>query len=174
MSEKKLLVVVDMQKDFITGSLGTAEAEAIVPAAVSKIKGWQGDTVYTMDTHGEDYLTTNEGKRLPVVHCVKGTSGWELDERIKEALDVKGAIAFEKPTFGSPKLAEYVRDGGYDEIELIGICTDICVISNAMLIKAFVPEKQISVDASCCAGVSPESHENALKAMAVCHIDILG
>ncbi len=169
----RLLVVVDMQKDFIDGALGTAQAQAIVPAAASLARAYQdaGDeVVFTLDTHGEDYLNTMEGKKLPVVHCVKGTPGWELDPRLA---DIPGR-RFEKGTFGSRRLADYVAAGDYDSVELAGLCTDICVISNAMLIKAAAPELPIRVAANCCAGVTPESHENALRAMGMCQIDVTG
>lgn len=166
----RLLVVVDMQKDFIDGALGTSEAVAIVPSVRRKIEGFDGEVVFTLDTHNADYMTTREGKNLPVEHCIKGTSGWELDENLKDLAE--GRRIFEKPTFGSCELAEFVKNGGYTEIELIGLCTDICVISNAMLIKASLPEADILVDAACCAGVTPESHENALSAMKMCQIEV--
>ncbi len=168
---KKLLVVVDMQRDFIDGSLGTEEARMIVPKVKEKIdlcqsQGW--DVAFTLDTHGEDYLNTQEGKRLPIAHCVAETDGWELCDELG---DVKGRY-FEKHTFGSTELGAYAARKGYEEIELVGLCTDICVISNAMLLKAYVPEALIRVDSSCCAGVTPESHERALEAMKACQIDI--
>ncbi len=167
----KLLVVVDMQKDFIDGALGTAEAQKIVPFVIDEIKNFDGDVVFTFDTHSSIYLETREGKNLPVPHCIKGTDGWKLDKDI-EPLAV-GKKCFYKPTFGSVELANFVADGDYTDITLIGLCTDICVISNAMLIKAYLPEVNISVKASCCAGVTPESHENALLAMKMCQIDII-
>lgn len=169
---KKLLVVVDMQKDFVNGALGTKEAEKIVPNVKRKIEEYEeaGDEiVFTLDTHQPSYLDTQEGKNLPVVHCVKETEGWELDNSLK---DFKGK-RFEKNTFGSTELAEYVKDKKYESIELIGLCTDICIISNALLIKAFLPEMPVLVDSSCCAGVTPKSHENALNAMKVCQIKIV-
>lgn len=167
---KKLLVVTDMQKDFIDGALGTAEAKAIVPAVCDKIKGFDGEVVFMKDTHSAIYLMTQEGKRLPVEHCIKGTEGWELNEEIKPLAENHRII--EKPTFGSVELANFIADGDYSSVELIGLCTDICVISNALIIKAFLPEMPISVDSSCCAGVTPESHENALSAMKMCQITI--
>lgn len=167
----KLLVVVDMQKDFIDGALGTAEAQKIVPFVIDEIKNFDGDVVFTFDTHSSIYLETREGKNLPVPHCIKGTDGWKLDKDI-EPLAV-GKKCFYKPTFGSVELANFVADCDYTDITLIGLCTDICVISNAMLIKAYLPEVNISVKASCCAGVTPESHENALSAMKMCQIDII-
>ena len=167
----KLLVVVDMQKDFVDGSLGTAEAVKIVPFVAEEIENFDGDVVFTLDTHSSIYLETQEGKNLPVPHCIKGTDGWRLDKAI-EPLSL-GRRIFEKPTFGSVELAEFVANGDYDDITLIGLCTDICVLSNAMLIKAFLPEVKVSVKASCCAGVTPESHENALSAMKMSQINII-
>ncbi len=168
---KKILVVVDMQKDFVDGALGTKEAVKIVPDVADKIKNFDGEVVFTLDTHKSEYLATAEGKKLPVEHCIKGTPGWELDSDIKKLS--ASCKVFEKPTFGSTDLAQYISDEGYDEIELVGLCTDICVISNALLIKAYLPEAKIIVDSSCCAGVTPESHENALSAMKMCQIDIV-
>ena len=167
----KVLIVIDMQNDFITGSLGTKEAQAIVGRAAEKCRAAKEageEIIFTQDTHHENYLETQEGKKLPVVHCIEDTEGWE----ICSALLPYAEICVEKPTFGSTMLPAMCED--YDEIELIGLCTDICVISNAMLLKAFYPEKRILVDASCCAGVTPESHENALKAMQMCQIEITG
>lgn len=169
----RLLVVVDMQKDFVDGALGSKEAQAIVPHVIDKIKAYQGagqEVVFTLDTHFDDYMDTMEGKKLPVIHCVKGTPGWELVEGLKEFEGKR----FEKATFGSRELADYAALGRYESVELVGLCTDICVISNAMLIKAVIPDTPIQVDASCCAGVTPQSHENALNAMKMCHIDIIG
>jgi len=169
----KVLAVIDMQNDFIDGALGTAEAVAIVPAVAEKIKEAKAsgcDVVFTRDTHEENYLSTMEGKKLPVVHCVRGTKGWELSDK----LDSIGCTIINKPTFGSYELAEFIAaDPRVDEVEIIGLCTDICVISNAMLIKAKLPEIKITVDPACCAGVTPQSHLNALEAMKMCHIDIL-
>lgn len=175
----KLLIVVDMQKDFIDGALGTKEATAIVPNVVEKIKKYQenGDTIiFTKDTHREDYMDTQEGKKLPVPHCIKGTDGFELCEEIKEMIEGTQYRVYEKETFGSSELAKDLAAGKYrdmEEITLVGLCTDICVISNAMICKTFLPEMPIQVDADCCAGVTPESHENALKAMDVCQIEIV-
>ena len=169
---KKLLVVVDMQKDFIDGSLGTKEAVAIVPNVAAKIRAYQDagqEVVFTYDTHSENYLDTQEGKKLPVVHCIKGTPGWELDEALQEFEGKK----FEKPTFGSTELGDWAKEQQFSGIELIGLCTDICVISNALLLKANLPETPVCVDSSCCAGVTPQSHQNALEAMKMCQIDIL-
>lgn len=169
---KRLLIVVDMQKDFIDGTLGTREAEAIVPNVKKKIEEYvaAGDEViFTLDTHEAAYLDTQEGKNLPVVHCVKGTEGWELALPLKEFQGKR----FEKNTFGSADLGEYVKGREYESIELVGLCTDICVISNALLVKAFLPETPILVDSSCCAGVTPESHGNALNAMKMCQIKVV-
>lgn len=168
----KLLIVVDMQKDFIDGALGTSQAVAIVPKVREKIEAYRaaGDMViFTRDTHGENYLTTQEGRNLPVVHCVKGTPGWG----IAAELPVGDSAVVDKPTFGSVSLAHRVaRLEGLEAIELVGLCTDICVISNALLLKATLPELPISVDAACCAGVTPESHQNALAAMKMCQIAV--
>lgn len=168
----KLLIVVDMQKDFIDGALGTAEAVAIVPAVAEKIAQYRaaGDMViFTRDTHTADYLNTQEGRNLPVTHCVQGTPGWEICDR----LPVEDSPVVDKPTFGSTRLAHMVsRLEGLEAMELVGLCTDICVISNALLLKAALPEVPISVDAACCAGVTPQSHENALNAMKMCQISI--
>lgn len=171
----KLLVVVDMQKDFIDGALGTAEAVAILPAVEAKIAGWDGDIVCTLDTHDADYLSSAEGKKLPVSHCIKGTDGWQIHERIKTALDATGKDVpmIEKPTFGSMALVEDIALKGYTHIEFVGLCTDICVISNVMITKAALPEATLVVDAACCAGVTPDSHRNALSAMAMCQVDIV-
>lgn len=172
---KRLLVVVDMQKDFIDGALGTAEAVKIVDNVARKIKEFDGDIVYTMDTHTEDYLSTNEGRRLPVRHCITGSDGWQLNGVIEDALKSRGAYEkrYMKNTFGSTLLAEdLAKEYALEEIVLVGLCTDICVISNALLLKAFMPEIKITVDGSCCAGVTPESHENALAAMKMCQIDV--
>lgn len=169
----KILVVVDMQNDFITGALGTKEAEGIVPCVVEKIRSFEGEVLYTMDTHSEDYLKTEEGKHLPVKHCIRETNGWKLQPDILNCCQEKGAKAFEKNTFGCLTLATYVKEQKeIEQIELVGLCTDICVISNAMILKAAVPEVPIVVDAACCAGVTKESHTNALHAMSMCQIKI--
>ena len=175
----KVLVVVDMQNDFIDGSLGTKEAQAIVPGVVEKIRNFDGKVIATRDTHGEDYLNSAEGKQLPVVHCVKGTEGWQIRPEVEAAVREKtGSRILDKPTFGSVQLGEDVRnlnetDDPVEEITLIGLCTDICVISNALLLKAYLPEVPIRVEASCCAGVTQESHEQALGAMKMCQITII-
>jgi nicotinamidase-related amidase len=175
----KLLVVVDMQNDFIAGVLGTKEAEQIVEAVVNKLKLYEenGDSIiFTRDTHAKEYLETQEGRNLPVKHCVKGTKGWEINQSIEKACEISKYKSYEKVTFGSSELAKDIMNGVYqniNEIELVGLCTDICVISNALLIKAFLPEVPITVDAKCCAGVTPESHRNALEAMKVCQVNVV-
>ncbi|MCL1803886.1 MAG: cysteine hydrolase [Eubacteriaceae bacterium] len=170
----KFLVIVDMQKDFITGSLGSSQAVEIVSNVAAKIEGFDGECLFTFDTHNAQYLNSQEGKNLPVEHCIKGEAGWELDDALAELS--RGKRSFEKPTFGSVELAQYLvgenAKSPIESIELIGLCTDICVISNALLIKAFLPEAEIIVDASCCAGVTGESHETALKAMQSCQIKV--
>lgn len=173
---KKILVVVDMQKDFIDGALGTKEAIAIVEKAAAEIKEFEGKIWVTMDTHRSDYLETAEGKKLPVPHCIEMTEGWFLHEKIMTALSGKKYTEIKKGTFGSTRLAEEIRkDGNLDdlEIECFGLCTDICVVSNVLLLKANFPEAKITVRADCCAGVTPETHEAALKTMEMCQIDIM-
>lgn len=173
---KKYLIVVDMQKDFVDGALGSPEARAIVPGVVRKIQDFDGEIVATFDTHQENYMDTSEGKKLPVPHCIQGTPGWALDSAVAVALEMRGYTAVEKPTFGSTALPGVLREKAGEEdfsIELVGLCTDICVVSNALLLKAHFPEKRISVDASCCAGVTPRSHDAAIATMASCQIDIL-
>ena len=172
---KKILIVVDMQKDFVDGSLGSDEAVAIVENVTEKIRNFDGDIIVTYDTHGENYMETHEGKNLPVPHCIKNTDGWKLDSKVQKALENRNFKTIEKPTFGSTKLIEYINDNynpDKTEIELIGLCTDICVVSNALILKARLPEVKISVDSSCCAGVTPESHEAALKTMQSCQIEV--
>lgn len=167
---KKLLVLVDFQNDFIDGSLGTPEAQGIVPAVLAKIASYpENCRLATMDTHFSDYLQTQEGKNLPVVHCRKNTPGWELHEDVPEGF----ARIFEKSTFGSEELARYIQDEDVDEVELIGICTDICVVSNALLIKAADPEVKLTVDSSCCAGTTPAAHEAALETLRSCQVHVL-
>lgn len=180
---RKILIVVDMQNDFITGSLGTKEAIGIVPKVLKKIREYDINDIYvTRDTHQADYLSTNEGRHLPVEHCIENSWGWELQDDVKNA--VKGAVIVDKPTFGSTELSAMLSRV-YDElpasangtkelsIELIGLCTDICVVSNALLLKAQMPEITIRVDRNCCAGVTPESHEAALTTMRMCQIEIV-
>lgn len=169
---KQVLIVVDMQEDFIFGSLGSKEARSILPAVRKRIEDLRaegGSVVFTRDTHGEDYLSTREGKYLPVVHCVKDSQGWQ----IAEGLFKDGDKIFDKPAFGSPLLAEFVREEGFGRIEMIGVCTDICVVSNALLIKAFCPEAEVCVRADCCAGSTPEAHDAALETMRCCQVEIL-
>jgi len=164
----KTLIVIDMQKDFVDGSLGTAEAVAILENVKKKIEEYKqrGDEIiFTRDTHGEDYMNSNEGKHLPVVHCVEGTPGWE----IYEGLYTEGSDIINKPTFGYTGWGDY----SFEEVELIGLCTDICVISNALIIKALFPEIRVSVDSSCCAGVTPAKHEAALETMRSCQVEVL-
>ena len=172
---KKLLLVIDMQNDFIDGSLGTKEAQKILPAVIEKVREFDGDVIFTRDTHFENYMETQEGRRLPVPHCIKGTAGWELAPELERLRAERNAPVFDKPTFGCKELPVYLADHypeGLESAELIGVCTDICVISNALLLKAFFPELPVSVTASLCAGVTPESHENALKAMKMCQIEV--
>ncbi len=168
---KKLLVVVDMQNDFVSGSLASPEAEKVVPAVKKLIlrKRAEGATVvFTKDTHGENYINTREGRLLPVPHTMKGTAGWEIvPELLSEATEI-----FEKGTFGSLNLAEYARDWGFEEITLCGVCTDICVASNAVLLRAYCPESDVRVVAAACAGTSPANHEAALQTMRSCQIII--
>lgn len=172
---KKILIVVDMQKDFVDGSLGSDMAQAIVGNVVNKIENHKGDIIVTYDTHCESYMQTQEGRNLPVPHCIKGTDGWQLDSSVAQALEGKAYKTIEKPTFGSTELVDYVKNNyseGEFEIELIGLCTDICVVSNALLLKANFLETVISVDSSCCAGVTKESHEAALATMKMCQIAV--
>ncbi len=164
----KTLIVIDMQNDFINGSLGTKEAEAILPKVREKISSYAeaGDRiVYTRDTHNADYLSTSEGQKLPVVHCVKDTAGWE----IADGLYVAGSEIIDKLSFGFTGWEEMA----FEEIELIGLCTDICVVSNALILKALFPDAVIRVDASCCAGVTPETHTAALATMRMCQIEVI-
>lgn len=170
----KYLIVVDMQKDFVDGSLGTQEAESIVPKVASKVVNFDGEVIFTMDTHGEDYLSTQEGKLLPVNHCIKGKDGWKLDKRLDELCSPMNCKVYEKGTFGSKELAQDLlaihEKNPIEEIELCGICTDICVVSNALLLKAYMPEVPIVVDGSCCAGVTPRTHNSAIEVMKMCQI----
>lgn len=169
-----ILIVVDMQNDFIDGALGTEEAVRIVPAVARRIRAFSGPVIFTRDTHHSDYLNTQEGRRLPVPHCIEGTHGWQINPEL-DALRTLPAV--DKPGFGSVRLMEMLAAMNAEEavssVTLIGLCTDICVISNAMLIKAALPEVPVAVDASCCAGVSPASHKNALEAMKLCQIEII-
>ena len=174
---KKLLIVVDMQKDFVDGALGTAEAVGILDNVVRKIEEFDGDIIVTLDTHQENYMDTQEGRKLPVKHCIKGTAGWELDAKVQKALENRAYKIIEKPTFGSVALPQYIRENYNPEkldIQLIGLCTDICVVSNALLLKANFLETPVSVDASCCAGVTPQSHQAALTTMKMCQVQVMG
>ena len=178
MKERKFLIVVDMQKDFIDGSLGTPEARAMVGAAAERIRACREAgyrIIATLDTHGEDYLDTAEGKKLPVRHCIRGTEGWRLDPAVREAAG--DCLLVEKPTFGSTRLPEVIRGetepGDRIVLEILGLCTDICVVSNALLLKAHFPEAEIAVNPKCCAGVTPARHEAALETMRSCQIDMV-
>lgn len=172
----KVLVVVDMQNDFIDGALGTPEAVKIVPKVIRKIQEFDGRVIATRDTHEENYLETQEGKKLPVKHCIRGTKGWEIHPDIQKLISEEPV---DKPTFGSEELGRMLKEscdmeGQIESITLVGLCTDICVISNALLLKACLPEVPVIVDASCCAGVTPESHVQALEAMKMCQVEIEG
>ena len=171
---KQILIIVDMQNDFIDGALGTKEAVAIVPKVEDKIRNFDGEVFFTRDTHENWYLETQEGKNLPVPHCIRGTEGWQIR---KELDALRKTEPIDKETFGSTDLAADLlalhEDEEIGSITLVGLCTDICVISNALLLKATLPEVPIYVDAACCAGVTPESHENALKAMETCQIKVM-
>ena len=168
---KKVLIVIDMQKDFIDGCLGTKEAVAIVPNVIKKVKEYQNsccEIIYTRDTHSDNYLDTNEGRHLPVVHCIRDTDGWMIPENIY----VEGCHIIDKPSFGSLEWGRFDLDEA-DEIEIIGLCTDICVVSNALILKAMFPEKRVFVDSMCCAGVTPETHKAALETMKMCQVDVI-
>lgn len=176
MGKRKVLVVVDMQNDFITGSLGTKEAQAIVPNVIEKIKQYDaaGDVIiFTKDTHQNDYLETNEGKHLPVKHCIEGTNGWQLESKVLAALNFDVYYpTVNKESFGTLNWKDIIT--AEEDIEIVGLCTDICVVSNALILKAMFPESNITVDASCCAGVTPESHQAALTTMKMCQINVIG
>lgn len=169
-----ILIVVDMQNDFIDGTLGTKEAVAIVPRVKEKVASFSGPVIFTRDTHPENYMETQEGKNLPVPHCIKGTEGWQIRPELDR---LRKTEPVDKPGFGSVELGQMLLDMNEKEpiasVTLIGLCTDVCVISNALIIKAFLPEVPVRVDAACCAGISPESHDNALSAMAMCQVEIL-
>lgn len=164
----KTLIVVDMQNDFISGALGSSDAQAIVHKVVALVKSFEGRVIFTRDTHGQDYLKTQEGHKLPVEHCIKDTAGWQICDELKDY----AAEVVDKVTFGSVHLPELIGDD-CDEVVLCGLCTDICVISNAMMLKTCFPEMKITVDASCCAGVTPESHKTALAAMKSVQIEVI-
>ena len=171
---KKFLIVVDMQNDFVDGALGTKEAVAIVPKVVEKIKDFDGEIIATYDTHFDNYMETSEGKMLPVPHCIKETDGFKLNADIQNSLEGKNWVPVEKPSFGSLELPKIIKEKYGDDIKitLIGLCTDICVISNALILKANFPEAEISVIESCCAGVTPEKHNAAIETMKSCQIII--
>ena len=168
----KLLVIVDMQKDFIDGSLANKDAKAIVPDICDLIKEWDGDIICTQDTHYDDYLNTQEGKKLPVPHCILQTEGWLVDSEIRKALANKPVEYLAKETFGSYALAERINQEDYDEVVFVGTCTDICVVSNVLTVKALNSETPLAVYADLCAGLTPEKHEAALNVMASCQVDI--
>lgn len=171
---ERILIVVDMQNDFVDGALGTKEAAAVVDQVVSKIQACSGRIIATLDTHQQNYLETAEGKKLPVPHCIKMTQGWQLNEKILQALSGKNYMTIEKGTFGSVDLVDEIGRILKEkeiEVELVGLCTDICVVSNALLLKAHFPEMRILVDADCCAGVTPETHQAALETMKMCQIE---
>lgn len=168
---KKALIVVDMQNDFVSGTLGTKEAQAVVEqmkAYLQTARSAGAEVIFTRDTHGAEYLTTQEGKNLPVPHCIKDTTGWEIVDGLYQT----GERIFDKPVFGSVELASFVKSADYDEVELIGVCTDICVVSNALLIKAYTPEMAVSVNAALCAGVTPEKHFAALETLRSCQVRV--
>ena len=181
----KILIVVDMQKDFIDGSLGTPEAAAITTKIARRIASGQNELVlFTQDTHGDDYLSTPEGKKLPIIHCIEGTKGWEINPVIKAAWkNHENTIVaptlpentFTKPVFGSVDLVKFLEtyQNEIESIEILGVCTDICVISNAIMIKNTLPHIDISINAALCAGVTPQSHQEALSTMKMCQIDII-
>lgn len=174
---KKVLIVVDMQKDFVDGVLGTKEAVNIVDNVVKKIESFDGKIIVTLDTHQHNYMETAEGKKLPVPHCIRMTTGWLLNEKVMQALSGKDYKTIEKKTFASTRLVNEIhRIKGNDEIEIefVGLCTDICVISNVLLLKAYFSEVNITVDASCCARITPENHNSAITVMKSCQIDVIG
>jgi len=181
----RVLIVVDMQNDFIDGTLGTPEAVAIVDKVSGRITTSQDELIlFTRDTHGADYLDTPEGKKLPVVHCVEGTDGWQINDVVMDAwrnntntriVDILPNNTFDKPVFGSVDLVNFLAEYAQNisEIEILGLCTDICVVSNALMIKNTLPDIEVAVNAACCAGVSPQSHQEALNTMQMCQITIL-
>jgi len=169
---KKLLIVVDMQNDFITGALGSLQAQEILPKVKDKVAEHRkngDDIIFTRDTHDENYLSTQEGRRLPVIHCLEGSEG----HKISSELDTEGCMGFDKPTFGSLTLSKEVAKRGYDEIELCGLCTDICIVSNALILKAELPETKVTVDPDCCAGVTDAGHRAALMTMKMCQVEVI-
>ncbi|MDO5715385.1 MAG: isochorismatase family cysteine hydrolase [Tissierellia bacterium] len=173
----EILVVVDMQNDFVHGSLGTKEAEEMIEQVVEKVKNFKGEIVYTLDTHREDYLNTQEGRHLPIKHCIQGTKGHEIIDELKNLDSFSESFIFEKNTFGSVDLINYLvqrtQEDEVDRIIFVGLCTDICVISNVLMTKAHLTEVPIQVDASCCAGITPEKHNHALDVLASCQVEII-
>jgi nicotinamidase-related amidase len=171
------LIVIDMQNDFVSGSLGSEAAADILPKVEKRVESFDGEVLFTKDTHDADYLNTQEGKKLPVSHCIRGSEGWKLAGKLEELAEKTGAAIYEKGTFGSLKLGERLAEENskepIDSVEFMGVCTDICVISNAMILKAYLPETEMIVNASCCAGVTEKSHENALDAMRACQITVI-
>ena len=168
-----LLIVIDMQNDFIDGPLGSDEARLIVKPICGKIESFVGDVIYTRDTHFENYLETMEGKKLPVKHCIKNTYGWEINKDVLKAGKGKTKCIIDKPSFGSFQLADKAAEGNYEKITIIGVCTDICVVSNALILKGRLPEVSIAVEEGLCAGVTPESHKCAVETMRMCQVDIV-
>ena len=177
MAKRDYLVVVDMQNDFIDGALGTSEAKAIVDGVVEAVKDFDGTVVFTQDTHGDDYLETQEGRNLPVEHCIEGTEGWQIAAPLQALIDEHGYKVYDKDTFAALELAidlgEEHLDDPISSIDLVGLCTDICVVSNALMLKGFMPEVPIRVRADLCAGVTPESHEAALQTMKSCQVELV-
>lgn len=174
----KTLVVIDMQNDFVDGALGTKEAQMMVPHLLEKVKNFDGDLFFTKDTHPQNYAETQEGHLLPVAHCIKGTHGWDLIPELEKLVKERHAPIFEKPTFGSVDLVKELKKrydaGQLESVEFVGLCTDICVISNALLVKAEMPELPIYCDESCCAGVTPEKHQAAIEVMKSCQVLMKG
>lgn len=172
MNKNKLLVVVDMQNDFIDGALGSPAARSIVDKVCKKIDGWDGRVLFTMDTHYDDYLDTVEGLHIPVEHCINDTHGWELHPDIQERYSGDSFRVY-KDSFGSSELANVISFLDINEVQFVGLCTDICVVSNALLVRSMCPGVKVSVDASCCAGTSKEAHDAALLVMEKCCVDIV-
>lgn len=167
---KKVLIVIDMQNDFVDGALANPQAQAIVDGIVKRIDEFDGDVIATRDTHAENYLNTTEGKHLPVPHCIRGTDGWEIVPAIRDALQRKNAKVLDKPTFG---YLNWELLQAYDEAEMVGTCTDICVVSNALIIKALHPDLSLTVRKELCAGTTQENHDNAISVMACCQVKIV-
>lgn len=172
MKEKILVAVIDAQKDFVNGVLGTQEAQVAVPKIAKYLDTCEYDVVFTQDTHNEDYLETQEGKKLPVVHCVKGTDGWKIVDELQVYVD-KAIKVFEKPVFGSVEFGQFVKDNGYTKVIFVGFCTGICVLANTNIARAFVPELQVEVIEDLCACVTPDTHKVALDAMRLCQVDVI-